>query len=69
MKNNTLREGQIVNNYGQEFIARNIIYVGINGMGEQVFNYRGECTDNPCNDNIRNTGYNGGTYSWRASDK
>lgn len=63
-----LVNGQIVRVYGKEFTATNV-RPAINGHGETVpgvFHYTGTCTDDPCNDDIRHTGYNGGTYSWRA---
>jgi hypothetical protein len=65
----TLKEGQIVHNYGKEFIARNVKSEGMNKLGEEVFGYNGECTESSRNDDIRKTGYNGARYSWRASDK
>ena len=64
----TLQEGQIVHVHGKEFIARNVRDNGVNKLGERVFVFNGECTENSCNDGIRNTMYNGATYSWRASD-
>lgn len=66
---NTLNEGDIVCHYGKEFIARNVKSEGKNQLGENYFTYDGECTDSSRNDDIRNTGYNGARYSWRASDK
>ncbi len=32
------------------------------------FHFVGVCTDNPRNDDIRNTGYNNAVYSWRAGE-
>jgi hypothetical protein len=67
MKSSTLKEGQVVRNYGKEFIARDVTKGKTpNGLGQTVWYYRGECTDNPCNDRIRRTGFNGGRYSWTA---
>jgi hypothetical protein len=64
-----LKEGQIVKHYGHEFIATNVRQSpGRNAFGEIVWNYEGVCTNSSANDSIRNTGFNGGTYSWRASD-
>ena len=69
MKNTELKEGQIVHNYGKQFIATNVCKNDeLNGFGEVVWNYTGVCTESSVNDDIRNTGYNGGSYSWRASD-
>lgn len=64
-----LKDGDVVRNYGKEFIARNVKIGPLTKGGEQVYYYSGECTKSPCNDDIRKTCYNGGTYSWRASDK
>jgi hypothetical protein len=66
---NTLTEGQIVYNYGKEFIARNVKSEGLNKLGEEYFTYDGECTKDSRNDDIRSTDNNGARYSWRASDK
>jgi hypothetical protein len=67
MKTKQLNEGQIVHNYGKQFIARNVRKGGVNALGQQVWHYNGECTADPCNDSIRESGYNGATYSWRAA--
>ena len=68
-KNTELKEGQIVRNFGYEFIARNVRFEKENLYGERVWTYDGECTENPCNDSIQKTPSNGARYSWRASDK
>ena len=54
-------EGSRVWNSGHEFIATDVRLVVIDGR--HVAYYTGVCTDNPCNDSIRHTGYNGGHYS------
>ena len=65
-----LKEKQIVNKYGNQFIAIDVRKnADLNAYGEEVWNYTGICTDSSVNDDIRNTPYNGATYSWRASDK
>ena len=58
-----MTEKQIVHNHGKQFIAHNVKYQGKNALGQDVWNYTGVCTENPCNDSIRNTPYNGGRYS------
>ena len=64
-----LKEGQIVRNYGKEFIATNVRkQPELNKYKEVVWTYTGICTDSPVNDSIRDTGFNGSSYSWRASD-
>jgi len=70
-KRTEIKDGDIVRNYGSEFIASNVTAPAgrITRNGEQVFLYTGHCTANPCNDGIRGSGYDGGTYSWRASDE
>jgi hypothetical protein len=47
-------------NCGYEFIVTNLRIVQING--KPTARFEGICTDNPVNDDIKNTGYNGGTY-------
>ena len=47
---------------GHEFVASNVT---ITPDGEKrVMRFTGTCTDNPVNDSIRRTGYNGGRYGW-----
>ena len=64
-----LKEGQIVRNYGKEFMLPMFANdQNFNKYKEVVWTYTGICTDSPVNDDIRDTGFNGSSYSWRASD-
>ena len=65
----TLIEGQTVINHGKQFIATNVRKGPTTEDGEQVWYYTGICTEAEQNNDIRKSGYNGGTYSWRESDK
>lgn len=56
----TIEEGAVVLVEGYEMIATNVTQV-IKGEQECI-RFKGTCTDNPRNDHIRHTGYNGGTY-------
>lgn len=64
-----LQEGQIKMHCGYEFVVSRIRYVGKDALDQDVWNFMGTCTDAPVNDQIRHTSYNGGTFSWRNSDK
>jgi hypothetical protein len=64
-----LIENQIVWKCGKEFIATNVRKAtSPNAFGDVVWYFDGVCTDNPVNDDIRKTLYNGGSYAWLASD-
>lgn len=62
-------EGETVWVEGHEFIARNVRVVPNPNHpgGGQVVRFHGIATANPCNNLIRHTPYNGGTYGWRVS--
>lgn len=51
-----LSEGATVYVQGYEFTVKNLRIV------DGVARFTGVCTDNPRNDSIRKTSYNGGTY-------
>ena len=53
-------DGQVVMIQGYEFTATEVRI--IQDHGQEVLRFKGTCTDNPCNDTIRHTGFNGGTY-------
>lgn len=58
-------DGDLIWCQGHEFIVREPrVMIGTDGI--PVFRYRGECSTHPCNDSIRHTGYNGGTYGYRV---
>lgn len=62
-----LAEGQVVWNAGHEFKVTALkFYPDTEHPGYEVMRYTGVCTDDPCNDRIRHTGYNGGTYGYRV---
>ncbi len=60
-----LTEGQIVCNQGFEFVATDVRYFD-EGDGYEHMRYTGVCTDDPRNDSLRHTGYNGGSYGYRV---
>lgn len=55
-----LHENDIITMYGYEFIVTNLNQQIRDG--ESCHYYKGICTSNKCNDGIRNTLYNGGSY-------
>lgn len=61
---NKYKEGDIIFVQGFSFKASNIKFKCINSFGDDVFNFTGTCTDDKRNDPIKNTGYNGGTYTF-----
>lgn len=62
------KAGDIIWNQGHEFIVTDPQVHPVpesSGPGfTHQFTYAGKCTDNECNDSIRHTHYNGGTYGW-----
>jgi hypothetical protein len=62
MKAQKLVEGGKVRVQGYEFIVTNLRIHPADGCKEAFARFTGVCTDNPVNDSIRNTSYNGGTY-------
>lgn len=55
-------EGAIVKVNGYEFVASDVEWFGEDEPNGPVVRFTGTCTDNPVNDDIRNTCYNGGRY-------
>jgi len=64
------KDGDRVMVQGFEFIATDVRIVhDVNGQpGRAAVRFKGVCTAAACNDFIRNTGYNGGTYGWFLAD-
>ena len=56
----TVRNGRLVYIQGYEFIVSNCRVHQVEG--KPVLRFTGTCTPDKRNDDIRNTGYNGGTY-------
>lgn len=55
------KDGEIVNVQGHPMIVSGVrTYEKENG--EVVYRFTGTCTEDPINDQIRHTSYNGGTY-------
>lgn len=62
-----LTEGQTVWNAGHQFIATGVTFAqDPEHDGFEVMRYTGVCTAHDCNDSIRHTCYNGGTYGYRV---
>lgn len=62
-----LKNGDTVYNSGHRFIARNVRKSphGLAPSGQEVWHYEGECFPG---ESLENTGFNGGTYSWRKGE-
>lgn len=61
------QEGEIVWNCGHEFVAKDVQFTpDPEHPGHEIMRYTGVCTSNACNDSIKRTGYNGGTYGYRV---
>lgn len=56
-----VKDGMVIWNQGKQFRASNVQFVTATN-GKQVLRYTGTCTDHKCNDDIRHSGYDGGTY-------
>lgn len=61
-----VKEGGVVYVAGKEMIASNIRQVTKGGV--ECIEFKGTCTDSPRNDDIRGTGYDGGTYGGCCMD-
>lgn len=62
-----LAVGDTVWNSGHEFTVEAVrYYPDEEHPGYEVMRYDGRCTDRACNDSIRGTGYDGGTYGYRV---
>jgi hypothetical protein len=55
-------EGAIVNVQGYEFVASDVVWSGEDEEDGPTVRFTGTCTEDPRNDSIRNTCYNGGRY-------
>ena len=59
------KAGDKIWNHGHEFIVTEPrVHEVKNSAFTHQFTYIGVCTDDPSNDSIRNTGFNGGTYGF-----
>lgn len=61
-----LSVGDIVWNAGHEFTVADVRFYPDTLAGYEVMRYDGVCTAHACNDSIRGTGYDGGTYGYRV---
>lgn len=61
-----LSVGDVVWNVGHEFMVEDVRFYPDTVPGFEVMRYSGKCTAHACNDSIRGTGYDGGTYGYRV---
>ena len=67
-----VKDGAIVKVQGYEFIASEVVWKDETDQatgkptGRRYVRFKGTCTENPINDGIRGTLYDGGTYGGNA---
>lgn len=60
-----IQENQVIYVSGYRMKATNIKFCSVNFSGEDVYSFSGEILDD---EELKNTLYNGGSYTWRLSD-